>query len=306
MSLALAKVARPPDDGITAQETGSTETGSAARVSAARPFIEFEKVTVRFGKGDKQVQALSETSLLIEEGDFVALVGPSGCGKSTLLKLVGDLLKPSTGHVFVGGRELGATPIRIGMAYQNPTLLPWMNIRDNVMLPLKIVPPFRSEFSAKRKTEFRDRVEALLAQVGLAGFGEKFPWQLSGGMMQRANLCRALIHEPDLLLLDEPFGALDQFTREELWQIMQDLWMTKKTTVLLVTHDLREAGFLANRICVMSARPGRILDDSSVAFARPRSIDMTYEADFVALNQRLRSLIVEARGGTGIVQAGGH
>jgi len=306
MSLALAKVAPPPDDGITAQETGSTETGSAARVSAARPFIEFEKVTVRFGKGDKQVQALSETSLSIQEGDFVALVGPSGCGKSTLLKLVGDLLKPSTGHVFVGGRELGATPIRIGMAYQNPTLLPWMNIRDNVMLPLKIVPPFRSEFSAKRKTEFRDRVEALLAQVGLAGFGEKFPWQLSGGMMQRANLCRALIHEPDLLLLDEPFGALDQFTREELWQIMQDLWMTKKTTVLLVTHDLREAGFLANRICVMSARPGRILDDSSVAFARPRSIDMTYEADFVALNQRLRSLIVEARGGTGIVQAGGH
>ncbi len=142
------------------------------------------------------------------------------------------------------------------MAYQNPTLLPWMNIRDNVMLPLKIVPPFRSEFSAKRKTEFRDRVEALLAQVGLAGFGDKYPWQLSGGMMQRANLCRALVHEPDLLLLDEPFGALDQFTREELWQIMQDLWMTKKTTVLLVTHDLREAGFLANRICVMSARPG--------------------------------------------------
>jgi NitT/TauT family transport system ATP-binding protein len=306
MSLALAKVAPPPDDGGVAQETGSLETGSATRVSSARPFIEFEKVSVRFGKGDKQVQALSETSLSIAEGDFVALVGPSGCGKSTLLKLVGDLLKPSTGHVFVGGRELGATPIRIGMAYQNPTLLPWMTIRDNVMLPLKIVPPFRSEFSSKRKTEFRDRVEALLAQVGLAGFGEKFPWQLSGGMMQRANLCRALIHEPDLLLLDEPFGALDQFTREELWQIMQDLWMTKKTTVLLVTHDLREAGFLANRICVMSARPGRILDDSTVAFARPRGIDMTYEADFVALNQRLRSLIVEARGGTGIVQAGGH
>ncbi|MCZ8316986.1 ABC transporter ATP-binding protein [Phreatobacter sp.] len=306
MTLALAKVAPPPDDGMAAQETGSPETDGAARVSSARPFIEFEKVTVRFGKGDKQVQALSETSLAIAEGDFVALVGPSGCGKSTLLKLVGDLLKPSTGHVFVGGRELGATPIRIGMAYQNPTLLPWMNIRDNVMLPLKIVPPFRSEFSAKRKTEFRDRVEALLAQVGLAGFGDKFPWQLSGGMMQRANLCRALIHEPDLLLLDEPFGALDQFTREELWQIMQDLWMSKKTTVLLVTHDLREAGFLANRICVMSARPGRILDDSPVAFARPRGIDMTYEAEFVALNQRLRSLIVAARGGTGIVQAGGH
>jgi NitT/TauT family transport system ATP-binding protein len=301
MTLASAVAAARPEAEVAAQKSGSSPL-----VSHARPFIEFEKVSVRFGKGDKQVQALSQTSLSIGEGDFVALVGPSGCGKSTLLKLVGDLLKPSTGHVFVGGREIGATPIRIGMAYQNPTLLPWLTIRDNVMLPLKIVPPFRSQFRAKRRGEFRDRADALLAQVGLAGFGDKYPWQLSGGMMQRANLCRALVHEPDLLLLDEPFGALDQFTREELWQIMQELWMAKKTTVLLVTHDLREAAFLANRICVMSARPGRILDDSPVAFARPRTIDMTYEPDFVALNQQLRSLIVEARGGTGIVQAGGH
>ncbi|QCI64713.1 ABC transporter ATP-binding protein [Phreatobacter stygius] len=280
--------------------------GSFGQVSNARPFIAFEKVSVTFGRGAKRVQALAETSLAVAEGDFVALVGPSGCGKSTLLKLVGDLMKPSTGYVYFGGRELGATPIRIGMAYQNPTLLPWLNIRDNVMLPLKIVPPFRAEFRSKRKGEFRDRVEALLAQVGLAGFGDKYPWQLSGGMMQRANLCRALIHEPDLLLLDEPFGALDQFTREELWQIMQELWMTKKTTVLLVTHDLREAAFLGSRICVMSARPGRILEDKTVTFARPRSIEMTYQPDFVALNQQLRGLIVGARGGSGIVQAGGH
>jgi NitT/TauT family transport system ATP-binding protein len=201
----------------------------------------------------------------------------------------------------VSGREIGAKPIRIGMAYQNPTLLPWLNIRDNVMLPLKIVPPFRQEFRSKRKGEFRDRVDAMLTQVGLAGFGEKYPFQLSGGMMQRANLCRALIHEPDLLLLDEPFGALDQFTREELWAIMQDLWLSKKLTVLLVTHDLREAAYLANRICVMSSRPGRILDDQIVELSRPRNIDMTFQPDFVALNQRLRALIVGARGGTGIV-----
>ncbi|MCA0317976.1 MAG: ABC transporter ATP-binding protein [Proteobacteria bacterium] len=301
MPAAPAAVSDTPPPGAPAQETGTSR-----QVSNARAFIEFEKVSVRFGRGDKQVQALAETSLRIEKGDFVALVGPSGCGKSTLLKLVGDLMKPSTGHVYVGGRELGATPIRIGMAYQNPTLLPWLTIRDNVMLPLKIVPPFRAEFLAKRRTEFRDKVEALLDQVGLSGFGDKFPWQLSGGMMQRANLCRALIHEPDLLLLDEPFGALDQFTREELWQIMQELWTTKKTTVLLVTHDLREAAFLAGRICVMSARPGRILDDSAVPFARPRTIDMTYEPDFVALNQKLRGLIVAARGGTGIVRTKGH
>lgn len=280
--------------------------GKAAPVHTGKPFIQFEGVTVTFGRGMKKVQALDTTTLAVPEGDFVALVGPSGCGKSTLLKLVSELLKPSTGHVYVGGREVGARPIRIGMAYQNPTLLPWMNIRDNVMLPLKIVPPFRQEFSAKKKTDFRDRVEALLKQVGLGGFGDKFPWQLSGGMMQRANLCRALIHEPELLLLDEPFGALDQFTREELWGIMQELWMSKKTTVLLVTHDLKEAAFLANRICVMSARPGRILDDSIVPFTRPRTIDLTFTPDFVTLNQQLRSLIVNARGGTGIVQAGGH
>jgi NitT/TauT family transport system ATP-binding protein len=274
---------------------------SPVEEGSARPFIEFERASVTFGRGERAVQALAETSLRIAEGDFVALVGPSGCGKSTILKMVGDLLKPSSGYIFVAGREIGATPIRIGMAYQNPTLLPWLTIRDNVMLPLKIVPPFRKDFLSKRKGEFRDRVEALLIQVGLGGFGDKYPWQLSGGMMQRANLCRALIHDPDLLLLDEPFGALDQFTREELWAIMQDLWLSKKLTVLLVTHDLREAAYLANRICVMSARPGRILDDSLVTLPRPRSIDMTFAPDFVTLTQRLRSLIVHARGGPGIV-----
>ncbi len=157
MPIAFAAFSDIPVMPMPAQETGTT-----AQVSHARSFIEFEKVSVRFGRGDKQVQALAETSLRIDKGDFVALVGPSGCGKSTLLKLVGDLLKPSTGYVYVGGRELGATPIRIGMAYQNPTLLPWLTIRDNVMLPLKIVPPFRAEFFAKRKGEFRDKVEALL------------------------------------------------------------------------------------------------------------------------------------------------
>jgi NitT/TauT family transport system ATP-binding protein len=281
--------------------THGRETQAGTAVSPGATFIEFENASITYGRGARAVQALAPTSLRIAEGDFVALVGPSGCGKSTILKMVGELLKPSTGHVFVSGREIGAKPIRIGMAYQNPTLLPWLNIRDNVMLPLKIVPPFRQEFRSKRKGEFRDRVDALLTQVGLAGFGEKYPFQLSGGMMQRANLCRALIHEPDLLLLDEPFGALDQFTREELWAIMQDLWLSKKLTVLLVTHDLREAAYLANRICVMSSRPGRILDDQIVELSRPRNIDMTFQPDFVALNQRLRALIVGARGGTGIV-----
>jgi NitT/TauT family transport system ATP-binding protein len=256
--------------------------------------IDLEKVRVTFG-GKTKVTALAETSLRITHGEFVALVGPSGCGKSTILKLVAGTLNATEGNVFVAGREVGAEHARIGMAFQNPTLLPWLNIRDNVMMPLKIVPPFKKEFSRKRRTEYRDRVEASLARVGLSGFGDKFPWQLSGGMQQRASLCRALIHDPTLLLLDEPFGALDQFTREELWEIMQQLWIDKRPTVLLVTHDLKEAAYLATRICVMQARPGRIVDDSIVPFARPRTIDISFAPEFVSLTQRLRERIVAAR-----------
>src|SRR5579863_1066877 len=251
--------------------------------------IDLEKVRVTFGGAKNQVTALAETSLRISHGEFVALVGPSGCGKSTILKLVAGTLKATEGHVFVAGREVGAESARVGMAFQNPTLLPWLNIRDNVMMP------FKKAFSSKRRTEYRDRVEQSLARVGLAGFGDKFPWQLSGGMQQRASLCRALIHDPTLLLLDEPFGALDQFTREELWEIMQQLWIDKRPTVLLVTHDLKEATYLATRICVMQARPGRIVDDSVVPFARPRTIDVSFAPEFVSLTQRLRERIVAAR-----------
>jgi NitT/TauT family transport system ATP-binding protein len=262
---------------------------------SADEFVALEQVTLSYGRGEREVKALAETNLKIGKGDFIALVGPSGCGKSTILKLVTGLLTASSGFVFIAGREVGAEPVRVGMAFQNPTLLPWIRVRDNVMLPLKIVPPFRGEYRAKRNTEFRDRAEALLAQVGLKGFGDKYPWQLSGGMLQRASLCRALIHEPQLLMLDEPFGALDQFTREELWAIMQELWMTHKPTVLLVTHDLKEAGYLANRICVMQSRPGRIIDDTVVQFPRPRTIERSYTPDFVSMTQRLRELIVAAR-----------
>lgn len=255
-------------------------------------YVQLDKVGVTFGEQDDQTEALQPTSINIEKGEFLALVGPSGCGKSTILKLVSELMKPTTGNIFFSGRELGADPIRVGMAFQSASLLPWMSVRENVMLPLKIVSPFKKSFRVKCKGEYRDRADALLEQVGLEDFADKSPWQLSGGMMQRANLCRALIHDPDLLLLDEPFGALDQFTREELWQTLQDLWIERKSTVMLVTHDLREAAYLASRICVMSARPGRIIDDRQVTFARPRSIDLTFELDFSELVRELRNLIV--------------
>ncbi|MFN3833780.1 MAG: ABC transporter ATP-binding protein [Allorhizobium sp.] len=267
----------------------------ATEIAVRNAFIDLERVNVTFGGEKNKTVALAETSLRIEKGEFVALVGPSGCGKSTILKLVAGTLSPSQGHIFVAGREIGANDVRIGMAFQNPTLLPWLNIRDNVMMPLKIVSPFKQTYSKKKNGEYRDRAETLLKQVGLSGFGDKFPWQLSGGMQQRASLCRALIHDPTLLLLDEPFGALDQFTREELWEIMQNLWIEKKPTVLLVTHDLKEAAYLASRICVMQARPGRIIEDSAVPFARPRKIDISFEPEFVSLTQRLRERIVAAR-----------
>ena len=202
------------------------------------------------------------------------------------------MLRPTSGSVSVGH---AGEDVRIGMAFQNATLLPWLSIVRNIMLPLKIVPPFRQRYRAKRKGEFHDRAEALLKQVGLSGFGDKYPWQLSGGMLQRASLCRALIHDPSLLLLDEPFGALDQFAREELWAILQQLWMSHRPTILLVTHDFREAIYLATRLCVMRPRPGQIIDDSVVPFPRPRTLQMTYEPEFVDAMHRARMQIGEGR-----------
>ncbi|SFJ14208.1 ABC transporter ATP-binding protein [Jannaschia pohangensis] len=260
-----------------------------------RPAVELQDASVVFGSGDNIVTALSPTSLKLESGDFVALVGPSGCGKSTILRLVSNLIKQSSGLVLVGGKEAAAKELRIGMAFQNPTMLPWLTIEQNVMMPLKIVAPFKQTYLRDRKGAFRDRVHALLEQVGLKDFAGHYPWQLSGGMLQRSNMCRALIHEPDLLLLDEPFGALDQFTREELWQILQDLYLDRKPTVLLVTHDLREAGFLSRRICVMSARPGRIISDEAVNIPQPRDIGMIYSPEFVEMTQGLRELIAQVR-----------
>ena len=272
----------------------STQQAKSAGVHP-RPALELQDASVVFGSGDTAVTALSPTNLRMDRGDFLALVGPSGCGKSTILKLVSNLIQPSSGLVLVGGKEAKAKELRIGMAFQNPTMLPWLTIEQNILMPLKIVAPFKHTYRKDKKGAFRDRVHDLLGQVGLKDFANHYPWQLSGGMLQRSNLCRALVHEPDLLLLDEPFGALDQFTREELWQIMQTLYLDKKPTVLLVTHDLREAGYLANRICVMSARPGRIISDEPVNIPQPRDIGMIYSPEFVEMTQGLRELIAQVR-----------
>ena len=258
-------------------------------------FVGLDDVDLVYQSGESEgTLALKGTSLDIPRGGFAAIVGPSGCGKSTILKLVSGLLRPARGRVEVGGREVQGPVKMAGMAFQNPTLLPWLSAIENVLVPLKIVPPYRSQFRAKR-AEYEGRARALFKTVGLAGFETKHPWQLSGGMQQRASLCRALIHEPELLLLDEPFGALDAFTREDLWATLQQLWVLRRPTVILVTHDLREAAYLADRIFVMSARPGRIIAAHDVGFPRPRTLDMTFSEDFVALNHALRNEISEAR-----------
>jgi NitT/TauT family transport system ATP-binding protein len=257
-------------------------------------MITLDQVSLAYAGRTGPVLALDGTSLSVGTGEFAAVVGPSGCGKSTLMKLATGLIKPTKGTVSVDGAVVSG-PVKIaGMAFQNANLLPWRTVTDNILLPLEIVEPYRGQFRAK-KDEYRARVENLLSIVGLQGFGDRFPWELSGGMQQRASLCRSLIHEPKLLMLDEPFAALDAFTREELWCVLRDVWQRLNFTVILVTHDLREAVFLADTIHVMSARPGRIIDTRKVDFARPRELDVCYEPAFTDLVHVLRNKIAEVR-----------
>ena len=257
-------------------------------------FVAIDGVDLTYRAASGPVPALRGTTMHVEKGHFAAVVGPSGCGKSSLMKLVTGLVLPNAGGIAVDGREVSGPVKMAGMAFQNPNMLPWRTILDNVLLPLEIVEPFRSTFRADREKN-RARAEALLATVGLGGFGQRFPWELSGGMQQRASLCRALIHEPQLLMLDEPFGALDAFTREELWCVLRDLWEKIRFTVILVTHDLREAAFLADQIHIMSARPGRIVQTKTVDLPRPRELDVCYTPAFTDIVQELRAKIAEVR-----------
>jgi NitT/TauT family transport system ATP-binding protein len=211
-----------------------------------------------------------------------------------MMKLATGLQFPKGGTVHVDG-ALVTRPLKItGMAFQNPVMLPWRTVLDNLLLPLEIVEPHRSRFRS-HKAEYSARAERLLESVGLKGMGQKFPWQLSGGMQQRASLCRSLIHEPKLLMLDEPFGALDAFTREELWCVIRDLHAARGFTVVLVTHDLREATFLADRVFCMSARPGRIIAEREVTLPRPRDLEVTYTQEFTEIVHELRDQIRHAR-----------
>jgi NitT/TauT family transport system ATP-binding protein len=256
--------------------------------------VAIDNVTLTYKGASGGVLALQGTTLNVRRGEFAAVVGPSGCGKSSLMKLVTGLMPPDTGDISIFGDKVHG-PVKIaGMAFQNPNLLPWRKVIDNVLLPLEIVQPHRRSFR-RRKSEYREQALALLKTVGLDGFGDRFPWELSGGMQQRVSLCRALIHQPALLMLDEPFAALDAFTREELWCVLRDLWQRIGFTVILVTHDLREAAFLADTIHVMSARPGHIVTSKTVDLPRPRELDICFEPRFTEIVHVLRAKIAEVR-----------
>ncbi|MBX9740284.1 MAG: ABC transporter ATP-binding protein [Beijerinckiaceae bacterium] len=264
-----------------------------SQAAPAKAFVDLSAVSLRYGD-ENGTLALSGVDLKIEKGQFAAIVGPSGCGKSSFMKLVTGLCPPTEGTIKVDD-QLVKGPLKIsGMAFQNPTLLPWRDTLGNTMLPLEIVQPHRSRLRSQ-KDRYVARAKELLATVGLAGFEAKQPWMLSGGMQQRASLCRALIHEPQLLMLDEPFAALDAFTREELWSVLQDLWIEKKFTCILVTHDLREAAFLADVVFVMSARPGRVISVHRIDMPRPRTIDSTFDPHFIEIVQQIRHEIAHVR-----------
>ncbi len=259
-------------------------------------FVDFRNVWLAYNDAllAQGQFAVEDISLQVEQGEFIAIVGPSGCGKSTFMKLTTGLKMPSRGSIHIGGQAVTG-PLKIsGMAFQAPSLLPWRTTLDNVLLPLEIVEPYRTHFKAKRK-EYAAKARELLKSVGLGGYEDKFPWQLSGGMQQRASICRALVHEPQMLLLDEPFGALDAFTREELWCTLRDLQAAQKFNVILVTHDLRESVFLADTVYVMSRSPGRFVVKRHIDLPRPRDLEVTYTPQFTDIVHELRGHIGAVR-----------
>jgi len=256
-------------------------------------LVEIRGVTHAYRTASGPLPVLDDLSISIPEGAFCAVVGPSGCGKSTLTRLIAGLMKPDTGEVWLHGERVKSPRKTVGMAFQNPVLLEWRTILENVMLPLEIVAP--SMPKAQREARARD----LLSLVGLKGFEAKRPSQLSGGMRQRASLCRSIVHKPEVLIMDEPFGALDAFTREDLWQLMHRLRAEEPFTALLITHDLRESVYLADEVIVLSDRPARVQHRMKIDMPSPRPISMLYEPGSVAKLATLRAQIEVAQGRDG-------
>jgi NitT/TauT family transport system ATP-binding protein len=258
-----------------------------------KAFVSLDRVTFGY-PGRPGPPVLKDLSLSVAEGEFLAVLGPSGGGKSTLLKLLAGLEVAQAGGVIVGGAQMRRPRRDIGMVFQKPTLLPWRNVRDNILMPVG--------FARKASKAERDRADHLLAMTGLRESADLYPNQLSGGMAQRVGLARMLLHDPRLLLLDEPFSALDAMTRERLSLELQRIWMTERRTAVFVTHSIPEALFLADRVVVLAGRPGRILADLHVDLPRPRTLETMGGQRFNALALELRRLFDTAAGSGALAQ----
>lgn len=247
---------------------------------AAQAVIEAKDLSLTFATADGPVYALSKVNLTVNDGDFVSFIGPSGCGKTTLLRVIADLEQATAGTISVNGMAPAEARMKraYGYVFQAPALLPWRTVDDNVGLPLEVMGLSGREERIKRNLEL----------VNLAGFEKKFPWQLSGGMQQRVSIARALAFDPKLLLMDEPFGALDEIVRDKLNAQLLELWDRTKKTVVFVTHSIPEAVFLSTKIVVMSPRPGRIIDVIETNFPRDRSLDIRETPEFLKVAHRVR------------------
>ncbi|WP_103332577.1 ABC transporter ATP-binding protein [Pseudotabrizicola formosa] len=256
-------------------------------------LIDIKGVTHAYRTKSGPLPVLDNLNIAVPEGEFAAVVGPSGCGKSTLTRLVAGLMKPDRGEVWLHGERVTSPRKTVGMAFQNPVLLEWRSILENVILPLEIVAP------RMQQKDRESRAMHLLEMVGLKGFEAKRPSELSGGMRQRASLCRAIVHKPDVLIMDEPFGALDNFTREDLWQTMRDLRAAEPFTCVLITHDLRESVFLGDQVFVLSGRPARTQMVLPVDLPADRTLDILYQPKAQEMLHTLRDQIRIAQGRDG-------
>jgi NitT/TauT family transport system ATP-binding protein len=258
-------------------------------VAATPPLVSVKNIQKTYFTRQAPVQAVASASLDIARGEFVSLLGPSGCGKSTLLMIMAGLERPTGGSIMLGGSEIKEPRRDIGVIFQDATLLPWKSAIENVLFPVRIL---------KLPIEpYRQRARELLAMVGLSDFENKKPSQLSGGMRQRVAICRALIHDPDILLMDEPFSALDAITRDQMNVALSEILETYKKTVIFVTHSIREAAFLSDRVVVMGGRPSTIVLDMKMPFDRPRRFEIEETAEFVGVCRQLRLTIEGAHNG---------
>jgi NitT/TauT family transport system ATP-binding protein len=256
---------------------------------SAEPFVRVAGVDKVFaGHGRGALKAVDNVSFEIHAGEFISIVGPSGCGKSTLMMMVSGLTLPSAGEIVIDSKKVMRPYTNLGIVFQRDALLEWRTVLDNVLLPAEIL--------GLDKTSARARAMHLLELVGLAGFEDRFPRELSGGMQQRASICRALIHDPSVLLMDEPFAALDAMTREELGFELMRIWDTDKKTVVFVTHNITEAILLADRVVAMSPRPGRIAKIVDIDLPRPRTIDMEFTSQFKSYSDQIRAVIYHGGG----------